>query len=206
MMDWPLKRSRARAVALQLLFQRDNNAGIERAALEHFAAERLHPLGDPEILSFCLGLYDGVIDHLEDIDRRLGEAAENWRLPRMAAVDRNVLRLGSYETSFRFRNAARRGHRRGHRAGPAFRLSRFAGFCQRRARSTAATAATTANSSFSLIQCRLVLPSPCSSAKPLDERHPAGPTSTCTAPTAMAPILQDSWSIWLDGAGWRPFP
>lgn len=100
MMDWPLKRSRARAVALQLLFQRDNNAGIERAALEHFAAERLHPLGDPEILSFCLGLYDGVIDHLEDIDRRLGEAAENWRLPRMAAVDRNVLRLGSYELLF----------------------------------------------------------------------------------------------------------
>ena len=32
-----------------------------------------------------------------DIDRRVQDAARNWRLPRMAAVDRNVLRLGAYE-------------------------------------------------------------------------------------------------------------
>jgi transcription antitermination protein NusB len=88
------RRSRAREVALQLLFQRDLNKRIDRAALECFVHDRL---GDATLVSFCLGLYDGVIAHQADIDRRLSEAAENWRLARMAAVDRNVLRLGAYE-------------------------------------------------------------------------------------------------------------
>src|SRR5262249_36677198 len=38
-----------------------------------------------------------VVAHLADIDEALTAAAENWRLPRMAAVDRNVLRLAAYE-------------------------------------------------------------------------------------------------------------
>jgi N utilization substance protein B len=91
------KRSRAREVALQLLFQRDHNPGVDRPAVERFAQDRLR---DPALASFCLALYDGVLAHLGDIDRRLGAAAENWRLPRMAAVDRNVLRLGAYELLF----------------------------------------------------------------------------------------------------------
>jgi N utilization substance protein B len=88
------RRSRAREVALQLLFQHDLNKQIDRAALERFVRDRLR--GD-SLLPFCLGLYDGVIANQSDIDRRLSEAAENWRLVRMAAVDRNVLRLGAYE-------------------------------------------------------------------------------------------------------------
>jgi N utilization substance protein B len=96
-MDGMAKRSRAREVALQLLFQRDHNPGVGRAAVERFAADRLH---DAALAAFALGLVDGVVAHLEEIDRRLGAAAENWRLPRMAAVDRNVLRLGAYELLF----------------------------------------------------------------------------------------------------------
>ena len=88
------RRSRAREVALQLLYQRDLNPRIERDTLERFVHDRLR---DPGLEPFALGLYDGVVAHAADIDRRLGEAATNWRLPRMAAVDRNVLRLGAYE-------------------------------------------------------------------------------------------------------------
>jgi transcription antitermination protein NusB len=88
------RRSRAREVALQLLFQHDWNKRIDRTILERFVHDRLR---DETLVSFCLGLYDGVLAHQEDIDRRLSEAAENWRLVRMAAVDRNVLRLGAYE-------------------------------------------------------------------------------------------------------------
>jgi N utilization substance protein B len=88
------RRSRAREVALQLLFQRDHNPTVDRAALERFVEDRLR---DPALVPFCLGLYDGVVTHRENIDKRLAEAAENWRVPRMAAVDRNVLRLGGYE-------------------------------------------------------------------------------------------------------------
>ena len=88
------RRSRAREVALQLLFQRDLNQQIDRAAIERFVRDRLR---DENLIPFCLSLYDGVIANQAEIDRRLSEAAENWRLVRMAAVDRNVLRLGAYE-------------------------------------------------------------------------------------------------------------
>lgn len=88
------RRSRAREVALQLLFQLDHNTGVDRPTVERFVNDRLR---DPNLVPFCLALYDGVRTHLADIDVKLAEAAENWRLPRMATVDRNVLRMGAYE-------------------------------------------------------------------------------------------------------------
>jgi N utilization substance protein B len=91
------KRSRAREVALQLLFQRDLNPGVDRPTVERFVRDRLR---DPGLEPFCLGLHDGVLAHAGEIDQRLAAAAENWRLPRMPAVDRNVLRLGAYELLF----------------------------------------------------------------------------------------------------------
>jgi N utilization substance protein B len=91
------RRSRAREVALQLLYQRDLNPQAGRPDIERFARDRLR---DPALESFALQLYDGVLAHQTEIDSRLGEAASNWRLPRMAAVDRNVLRLGSFEVLF----------------------------------------------------------------------------------------------------------
>ncbi len=91
------RRSRAREVALQLLFQRDHNQREDRAARERFVHDRLR---DPELQSFCLKLFDGVLAHLAEIDQRLEAVAENWRLLRMATVDRNVLRLGTYELLF----------------------------------------------------------------------------------------------------------
>jgi N utilization substance protein B len=88
------KRSRAREVALQLLFQHDHNKNVERQEIERFVADRLQEGG---LQQFCLGLYDGVLARGTDIDEKLATAAENWRLPRMAGVDRNILRLGAYE-------------------------------------------------------------------------------------------------------------
>jgi N utilization substance protein B len=84
-------------VALQLLFQHDYNPNVARATIEQLTQDRLR---DDTLKLFCLTLYDGVLTHLAEIDQRLTEAAENWRLPRMAAVDRNVLRLGSFEILF----------------------------------------------------------------------------------------------------------
>jgi N utilization substance protein B len=91
------KRSRAREVALQLLFQRDFNPQIPRADIEQFVKDRLR--GD-SLQSFCLSIYDGVLAHKDEIDQRISAAAENWRLHRMPAVDRNVLRLGAFELVF----------------------------------------------------------------------------------------------------------
>ena len=92
-----LRRSRAREVALQLLYQRDLNPGVGREVIAEFARDRLR---DPSLEPFSLGLFDGVVAHAADIDVRLAAAAENWRIQRMAAVDRNVLRLGGYEILF----------------------------------------------------------------------------------------------------------
>jgi N utilization substance protein B len=91
------RRSRAREVALQLLYQRDQNPRIGREVVEAFAWERLK---DNTTTAFCLSLYDGVAEHALEIDRRIAEAAENWKLNRMAAVDRNVLRVGAFELLF----------------------------------------------------------------------------------------------------------
>jgi N utilization substance protein B len=88
------RRSRAREVALQLLFQRDHNPDLPRPVLEQFARDRLP---DRTMVPFALALFDGALANLPAIDAKLAEAAENWRLPRMSAVDRNVLRLGAYE-------------------------------------------------------------------------------------------------------------
>jgi N utilization substance protein B len=94
-----VRRSRAREVVLQLLFQWDQNpAQVPRAAVERFAHERL--LGDSEMVSYALALLDGVAAHKDEIDVKLASAAENWRLSRMMPVDRNVLRLGAYELLF----------------------------------------------------------------------------------------------------------
>src|SRR5436853_252621 len=87
-------RSRAREVALQLLFQREHNAAVDPAAVEAFVQQRLR---EPAMRQFCLSLLAGVAEHQEEIDKRLAAAAENWRVIRMATVDRNVLRLGAYE-------------------------------------------------------------------------------------------------------------
>jgi transcription antitermination protein NusB len=91
------QRSRAREVTLQLLFQRDHNPNVDRAAIERFVQDRL---AEADLQTLCLALYDGVVSHAEEIDQRLAQAAENWRLPRMAGVDRNVLRLGTFELLF----------------------------------------------------------------------------------------------------------
>lgn len=91
------RRSRAREVALQLLFQRDLNPDVPQLAQSRFARDRLR---DPGLTAYCLTLYQGTVANLAAVDEKLAVAAENWKLHRMAVVDRNVLRLGAYEILF----------------------------------------------------------------------------------------------------------
>jgi N utilization substance protein B len=46
---------------------------------------------------YACGLVQGTHDRLDEIDERIRAQAENWRLERMPAVDRNILRLAVYE-------------------------------------------------------------------------------------------------------------
>lgn len=90
------RRSRAREVALQLLFQKDQNPkAIPRKAIEKFARDRL--IRDGDAVTFCLTIYDEVLAHQPAIDASIAATAENWRISRMLPVDRNLLRIGTYE-------------------------------------------------------------------------------------------------------------
>lgn len=70
-------------------------ASIDRA--KEFVSGRLN---SPDLEEFCLGLIQGVRRNQQELDALLEQTADNWSLSRMAATDRNVLRLGAYEILF----------------------------------------------------------------------------------------------------------
>ena len=88
------RRSRAREVALQVLFQDDLNPQHNPAEADAFLLGRLT---SPELIEFARSLVSGVRRNRAELDELLGSKADNWSLDRMAATDRNVLRLGAYE-------------------------------------------------------------------------------------------------------------
>lgn len=88
------RRSRAREVALQILFEDDVNPRASLDDTKKFLANRLNA---PELEEFCLSLIQGVRRNQTELDDLLTKTADNWSLARMAATDRNVLRLGAYE-------------------------------------------------------------------------------------------------------------
>jgi N utilization substance protein B len=52
---------------------------------------------EPRILDRAEELAAGITADIESIDHELAQAAENWRMSRIAMVERNILRLGIYE-------------------------------------------------------------------------------------------------------------
>ena len=92
------RRSRGREVALQVLYQIEQNPGVPVTEVHQFINRRT--LGEPKLAEFTAGLIAGVREHQPRIDAMIQEVAENWRLDRMAAIDRNILRLGAYEVLF----------------------------------------------------------------------------------------------------------
>jgi N utilization substance protein B len=88
--------------ALQILYAVDVRAGAEKRgelAEETFDTALGHveiPMGAE---AFAKELVVGVTRELEAIDAQIVRHARNWRIERMPAVDRNVLRLGVYELS-----------------------------------------------------------------------------------------------------------
>ena len=91
------KRSRAREVAFQLLFQRDLHPRFTQDLCEELANDRISV---PGLVTFCLELYEGTQANLPLIDQQLHRCASNWKLSRMSTVDRNVMRLAAYEMLF----------------------------------------------------------------------------------------------------------
>lgn len=87
---------------MQVLFQFDvrgerygDEAGKTVAGLCENEAE-----GEGDVVEFAARLVEGTLQHRTAIDQRLQSVTRNWDLRRMATVDRNVLRMATYELMF----------------------------------------------------------------------------------------------------------
>lgn len=89
-----MNRRQARELAMQALFARDVGQGRPQDVLTYLCQEEAVP---PEIVAYARTLVEGVLAHLAEIDRRIAAHARDWSLMRLAAVDRNVLRVAVYE-------------------------------------------------------------------------------------------------------------
>lgn len=87
-------RSSGREAALQMLFALDSSGDSAERVISSFWRETP---GDPEGRDYAETVARGVANELESVDEAIRKASTNWRLERMARVDRNVLRLGTWE-------------------------------------------------------------------------------------------------------------
>lgn len=109
------KRRKARELVLQFLFQTDMNPPAPRGAAERLPGETAGEDGADAVIqseiasfwenfkteeegrSFFNQLAAGVMANRDQIDALINAASENWRISRMATVDRNILRFSVYE-------------------------------------------------------------------------------------------------------------
>jgi transcription antitermination protein NusB len=95
----PGKRRIARELAVQFLYQYDLSGGSLEEALPLFWQTQSEVGEDGR--KFAEELVHGVVERRAAIDERIAKYTDNWDLPRIAAVDRNILRLAMYEMLFR---------------------------------------------------------------------------------------------------------
>lgn len=88
------RRSRAREAALQVLHEIEFNPGSAAADHGRFLKGRLH---SGPLVAFAESLVEGVRRDREALDARLDAQSANWRVSRMAATDRTVLRIALHE-------------------------------------------------------------------------------------------------------------
>ena len=91
------KRTQAREYALQILYQIDVRNDPEDKILVDFWK---NIEAEPEVSDFAAKLVIGTIRNKKKVDETISKYASNWKLNRMAVIDRNVLRMAAYELLF----------------------------------------------------------------------------------------------------------
>jgi len=87
-------RRKARELALQMLYQHDLSGNSPEAIVGSFEDLQKSKSNTRE---FATRIFRGTVDHLAEIDEMIVAQADNWRLSRMAVVDRNIIRMSVYE-------------------------------------------------------------------------------------------------------------
>ncbi len=87
-------RTRGRELALQFLYQVDLRGPSTAAERDTFlrAEEK-----DKEARNFAQARIEGVLETRPELDRAIQDVAQNWDISRMAVIDRNVLRIATFE-------------------------------------------------------------------------------------------------------------
>ncbi len=88
------KRRKSRELALQVLYQWDMT---RQEATKTLALLQDHFSSSEEKDGFAERIVLGVVEHCEEIDRIVETYSENWRLDRMTIIDRNILRIATFE-------------------------------------------------------------------------------------------------------------
>lgn len=95
------KRTKAREIALQILYELDIRKEEAAPFLEDFwQRPDGYKSAEKEIKDFATKLVAGTIENLEKIDSTITSYAQNWQLKRMAVIDRNIIRMGAFELLF----------------------------------------------------------------------------------------------------------
>ena len=87
-------RRKSREFAMQMLYQWELGGNTPEQVGASFFNEQK---ADPEVERFAREIFQGTVNRIKELDQRIRAHAENWRLERMAAVDRSVLRAAVYE-------------------------------------------------------------------------------------------------------------
>ena len=90
-------RRKARALALQTLYEVDSVARKAEVVVERLVAEA--GLSE-ENSTFVRELVDGVVQNRDEIDRNIRQFAPAWPIEQIAMIDRNILRLAIFEILF----------------------------------------------------------------------------------------------------------
>ncbi len=98
-------RRKARECALQLLYDLEfnvQNEGLDtdRAFGEYWTSFPDETSQSDEVHEFAERLVRGVREKEDEIDLLIQSASTNWKLERMAVVDRNILRMATYELKY----------------------------------------------------------------------------------------------------------
>ena len=91
-------RRRAREVSLQVLYEEDINPLREYSVADSFVSKRM--LNNKPLVAFAKDILYGVREHRTEIDQLLSKHTVNWSLKRMTTIDRNILRIATYEIVF----------------------------------------------------------------------------------------------------------
>lgn len=93
-----MSRRKAREIALQALFQFDFTKQDDEFLVDNLIKEQKN-LNDKSIL-FTKNIIKGTIANLEAIDETIKTVSNEWKIERMAAVDRNIVRIAVFELKF----------------------------------------------------------------------------------------------------------